>query len=111
MGLLKLNSEEDLNKQLSLHRYLLVDCYATWCSPCKRLHPVLEEVNNERDNVEIVKVDIDEVDEFCDLYDIESIPTIVFYKDSKIVDKVLGVLTKEELNSKLDSLTSDEKNT
>lgn len=107
MGLLKLTSKEDLNKQLSLHRYVLVDCYATWCGPCKRLTPVLEEVNDERENVEIVKVDIDEADEFCDMYDIESIPTLVIYKDGKVVEKVLGALTKEEVNAKLDSLTEN----
>lgn len=107
MGLLKLTSEEDLNKQLEQHRYVLVDCYATWCGPCKRLTPVLEKVNDERENVEIVKVDIDEADEFCDMYDIESIPTLVFYKDGEVVDKVLGALTQEELNAKLDSLTEN----
>ena len=74
----------------------LIDFKAEWCSPCKALSPIVEELSNEYDNVKIGKVDVDENPETSKQLGIRSIPTILIYKDGQIVESG----THQELVSK-----------
>lgn len=74
---------------------VLVDFFATWCGPCKMLHPVLESVSKEVPEVKIYKVDVDEEQELAAKYQVSSIPYMVLFKDGKPVQKVLGYQPKE----------------
>ncbi len=75
----------------------VVDFYATWCGPCMRLAPILEEIANSRAECDIFKVDVDENKEIASKLNIDTIPTICIYKDGKLVDKRIGYMSKEEL--------------
>lgn len=79
--------------------FTLVDFYATWCGPCKMLHPVLEEIEKEVQNVSFKKLDVDEGNEIAKEYGVMSIPTIVLFKDGIEVARNVGFLGKQELIS------------
>ena len=89
-------TESNFN-ELTNHGFVLVDFFATWCGPCKMLGPVLEELANDRANVEIVKVDIDENRNLAKAYGIMSVPTLILFKDGKPVAQQSGFLPKELL--------------
>lgn len=83
----------------------VVDFFATWCGPCKMLSPVIDEIANEMEGKAVVaKVDSDQLGELCAEYSIKLLPTLVFFKDGKEVDKIVGVAEKEDIIAKLNSL-------
>lgn len=75
---------------------VLVDFFATWCGPCKMLHPVLEELANEK-KISIVKVDIDKNEELAVQYGVMSVPTLMLLKEGKRVSVSIGYQDKESL--------------
>ena len=76
---------------------VLVDFWATWCGPCMMLAPIVEEISEERDDIKVCKVDVDENNALAAAYGIESIPTILAFKDGKIIGKSVGYVPKENL--------------
>lgn len=76
---------------------VLVDFFATWCGPCKMLSPVLEEVANERNDVIVLKIDVDEVGDVAAQYGIQAIPTLILFKNGQQVDKRMGYQNKNQL--------------
>lgn len=79
----------------------MVDFWAEWCGPCKMISPIIEELANENQGVNVGKVNVDENPELSMKYNIRSIPTILFFKGGEIVDKVVGAVPKAVLESKL----------
>lgn len=85
-------------------KLLVVDFFATWCGPCKKLSPTLDEVSEEfGDHVNIVKVDVDESEDLAMTYGIRSVPTVLFFKNGQQVDKFVGALPKSEIVSKIEN--------
>ncbi len=76
---------------------VLVDFYADWCGPCKMLAPVLEEISSERNNVKIVKVNVDNAEKVAQKFGIMSIPTLIVFKDGNPVSKKVGLCSKDEI--------------
>ena len=83
-----------INKDL-----VLVDFYAEWCGPCKMLGPVLEELSNEINYVSFCKVDVDESGEIANTFGVLSIPTLLLFKEGKLISKKVGFQSKDELTS------------
>ena len=83
----------------------MVDFWAVWCGPCRMVGPVVEEIAGEYQGKAIVgKVDVDTNQEVAAKYGIRNIPTILFFKDGEVVDKVVGVVPKEQLVEKLNAI-------
>ena len=83
----------------------MVDFWAVWCGPCRMVGPVVEEIAAEYQGKAIVgKVDVDTNQEVAAEYGIRNIPTILFFKDGQVVDKVVGVVPKEQLVEKLNAI-------
>ena len=78
---------------------VVVDFFATWCGPCKMLSPVVDEVSNEISDVKFLKVDVDDNGEIASKYGIMSIPTLIMFKEGKIINKHTGLLSKSDLIS------------
>lgn len=84
---------------------VLVDFFAVWCGPCKMMAPVIEELAEEyAGKVKIGKFDVDENPIVSGQFGIQSIPTLLFIKNGTVVDKVMGVQSKDKLMDKLDAL-------
>jgi thioredoxin 1 len=82
---------------------VLVDFWAEWCGPCRMVGPVLEEISKEYGSkVTIKKLNVDENQETAQALGIQSIPTMLLYKDGKIVDKLVGALPKTQIKSFID---------
>jgi thioredoxin 1 len=80
----------------------IVDCWAVWCGPCRMVAPSIEELAKEYDGKAVIgKLNVDENPQVSMEYGIRSIPTILFFKNGKIVDKQVGVVPKSVLESKL----------
>ncbi len=95
---LHLGAVEQLKEIYSKEKVVLVDFFATWCGPCKRLGPVLDELSEEAD-FPIVKIDVDQFPDLAGEYGVRSIPTLFVVKDGEKVATELGFKTKEELNT------------
>jgi len=76
---------------------VVIDCYANWCGPCKMLSPIIDEVAEKTPNMKFYKLDMDNADKVASEYEIMSIPTILVFEDGKLIDKSIGLITKEQL--------------
>ena len=84
---------------------LVIDFWATWCGPCRMVAPIFEELANEYDGkVTIGKCDVEEADDIAAEFGIRNIPTIVFMKDGKIIDKIVGAASKSKIEEKVKAL-------
>lgn len=71
---------------------VVVDFWAPWCGPCRMQGPILEQLDKEMDGkMKVVKVNVDEEGELAMTFGVQSIPTLLFYKDGKVVNKAIGV--------------------
>jgi thioredoxin 1 len=83
---------------------VLVDFWAVWCGPCKMIAPFVEELAGEyQGRVKIGKVDVDNNPNISVTYGIRSIPTLLIFRDGKIVDQIIGAVPKQSLAQKLDA--------
>ena len=77
---------------------VLVDFFATWCGPCKMMHPVLEELHTKvGEKARIIKIDIDKNEQLSAIYNVRSVPTLMLFKDGKLEWRESGVQPLEKL--------------
>ena len=86
----------------SKNQPVLVDFWAPWCGPCRVVHPVLEEIDAERDDLRIVSINVDENQQTATTYEVLSIPTMILFKDGAIAKKVVGAMPKRKLEAELE---------
>ena len=92
----------DFEKLISEDKPTLVDFFATWCGPCKMQAPILEEVKNKvGDKANIIKVDIDKNEELARRYNVQSIPTLIMFKNSEAVWRAVGLQQADILEAKI----------
>ena len=82
---------------------VVVDFFATWCGPCKMLSPVIDELSGELENVNFVKVDIDQSMDLAQKFKIVSVPTLKVFKNGEEVDTLMGFMPKDVLKSKVEA--------
>jgi thioredoxin 1 len=81
---------------------VLVDFWAPWCGPCRVVHPILEEMAAERDDVHIVSINVDENQQTAARYDVLSIPTLILFKAGAEAKRVIGAMPKRRLEAELE---------
>ncbi|MCM1292291.1 MAG: thioredoxin [Bacteroides sp.] len=92
----------DFDKLIADSKPTLVDFYATWCGPCKMQAPILEEVKNEvGDAANIIKIDVDKNPAISARYRVQSIPTLIMFKDGEAVWRASGLHQKDQLLAKV----------
>ena len=80
---------------------VVVDCWAAWCGPCRMLSPIIEQLAEEKTNITFAKLDVDKNRAVPMQYGIMSIPTLLYFKNGKLVDKTLGALPRQMLEARL----------
>ena len=76
---------------------VLVDFWASWCGPCKMLSPVVDQIAEERDDIKVCKLNVDEQQDIAVKYKVMSIPTLIVFKNGEEVNRSVGVIPKEEI--------------
>ena len=99
-------TSENFKELLATGKPLVIDFWATWCGPCKRLAPTIEELATEYEGrVNIGKCDVEEDDELAMQFQVSSIPTIVFFNaQGQMVKRLVGLQTKPALQQQIDAL-------
>ncbi len=100
-NLVQINNDNFENEVLNSKEITVVDFWAEWCGPCKMIGPSLEQLDAELDGVKITKLNVDDNQELSAKFGIRSIPTLLVFKDGKIIDQIVGALPKEALKSKI----------
>ena len=98
-----IKSKEEFNKAIS-EGNVMIDFFATWCGPCKMLSPIVEKISNEYEGAKLYKLDVDEVGDVAQALGVFSIPTLIFFKDGKEVNRHVGFASEKIIVSKLDEL-------
>ncbi len=101
---LKHFTDTDFKKEvLEAAEPVVVDFWATWCGPCKMIAPAIEDLAKEyAGKVKIGKIDVDENPQTATTYGVMSIPTVMFFKHGKVMDQVVGALSKSDLKRKIE---------
>ena len=102
MAVVTITKENFEQEVLQSTKPVLLDFWASWCGPCRMLSPVVDEVAEERTDVKVGKVNVDEQPELAQAFGIASIPTLLVIRDGRTVNRAVGVRSKEEILQMLD---------
>lgn len=98
-------NDENAKAQIESGKPVVIDFWAEWCGPCRKVAPIIEELAEEYEGqVVIGKYNVDEDSDISSEYNIRNIPTILFFKDGKLVDRHVGSTTKGDLEAKVKAL-------
>ena len=97
MAVIKINNENFESEVLNSNKTVLLDFYADWCGPCQMVAPVLAEIAEEREDIVVGKINVDEEMQLALKFGVESIPMLAVIKDGKLVSKSVGFRPKEQI--------------
>lgn len=97
MAVINLNKDNFNNEVLNSEKPVLIDFWASWCAPCRMMGPVVDEIAEEREDIKVCKVNVDEERELANLFQISSIPTLAVIKDGNVVNGSVGVRLKKDI--------------
>ena len=101
MSVINVNKSNFNQEVFHSDKPVLLDFWAPWCGPCRMVAPVLEEIAEERNDIKVAKVNVDEQPELAAQFGVMSIPTLVVMKDGKIVNQAIGARPKAQILSML----------
>ncbi|MEF8847675.1 MAG: thioredoxin [Candidatus Thermoplasmatota archaeon] len=95
-------SDKNIQNLINKHNFLVIDCWAPWCGPCKKVSPIIDQLAKEMSG-EVVfgKLNVDHNKKTAQKFGVMSIPTLLVFKNGKLIDKIVGALPKEMLKDKL----------
>lgn len=93
--------DKEYTKLVKDNKKVVIDCYASWCGPCKMLSPVIDSLAEEYTNISFYKVDVDKAEVITKDYNIMSIPTLLLFENGELKEKIVGLRSKSELEDLL----------
>ncbi len=97
MAVITITKENFQSEVVQSDKPLLLDFWATWCGPCRMVSPIVDQIADERSDIKVGKINVDEQPELAQQFRIISIPTLVVMKDGQIANKAVGAMPKEEI--------------
>lgn len=107
--IISLNEQSWKNEVTDSELPAIVDFWAEWCAPCRMMAPILEEISKEYEGkIKVGKLNVDENPTVAGEYRVMGIPTLLFFRSGKLVDKVVGVVPKKALQDKIETIIKEE---
>ncbi len=97
MAAINVNKNNFVQEVINSEKPVLIDFWAAWCGPCRMVVPVVEEIANERPDVKVVKINVDEEPEIAGQFEIMSIPTLVVMENGQVKNRALGARPKSQI--------------
>ena len=97
MAFITITKENFQSEVVQSDKPVLLDFWATWCGPCRMVSPIVDQIADERSDIKVGKINVDEQPELAQQFRIISIPTLVVMKDGQIANKAVGAMPKEEI--------------
>ena len=101
MSVININKENFASEVLNSNKPVLLDFYADWCGPCRMVGPIVSEIANERIDVKVGKINVDEQPELAAQFQVMSIPMLAVIKNGKLENQVVGYRSKEQIEAML----------
>ncbi|MGN0508235.1 MAG: thioredoxin [Ruminococcus sp.] len=101
MSVIKISKENFASEVLNSNKPVLLDFYADWCGPCRMVGPIVSEIANERSDVKVGKINVDEQPELAAQFQVMSIPMLAVIKNGKLENRVVGYRSKEQIEAML----------
>ena len=97
MKAMHINKDNFHEEVMNSEKPVLLDFFASWCGPCKMVAPILDEIAEEREDIKVCKVDIDQQPELASRFRVMSVPTLMVMKEGKIVEQSIGARPKHQI--------------
>ena len=97
MSVIKVNSHNFENEVMSSDKKVLVDFFASWCGPCRMVSPIVDEIAEERPDIKVVKINVDDEPSLASRFGVMSIPTLVVIEGGREVNRLMGARPKETI--------------
>ncbi len=97
MSVIRINKDNFQNEVINSNKPVLLDFYADWCGPCRMVSPIVDEIAEERADIKVGKINVDEQPELAAQFQVMSIPMLAVIKDGKIVNQVVGARPKAQI--------------
>ena len=101
MSVIKISKENFASEVLNSDTPVLLDFYADWCGPCRMVGPIVSEISDERSDVKVGKINVDEQPELAAQFQVMSIPMLVVIKNGKLANQAVGYRSKEQIEAML----------
>jgi len=97
MSVTTLNAQNYEAEVIASEKTVLIDFWASWCGPCRMISPIVDEISEERDDIKVCKINVDEEPELSKQFGIMSIPTLIVMEGGQLKNKSVGVVPKEAI--------------
>ena len=97
MSVINISKSNFQSEVMDSEKMVLLDFWAPWCGPCRMLLPIMEEIDCERPDIKVCKVNVDEETELASQYAVMTIPTLIFMEKGEIIHKTVGAMPKEDI--------------
>ena len=101
MDIIELTEATFDSEVLQSNQLVIVDFWATWCTPCRMLTPILEEIAAERTDIKICTINMDEAENIAETYAVMSLPALLFFRDGELIEECIGLVSKDRIISLL----------